>query len=1591
MVHSGKQSSYNKNSRSYEEWLDDLDREISNRGTNSKWKALDKIDFKAIPDTSFTRDRTGAGSIEYFSADEPGISYPNGYYVQHPMPGNDVILYNPNDNDEQDIRLDALHIMPKDATYDALNSLYRDRARDSDVSYNAQQRYNEDVQRYGQDNIDSYEQYFNNEADGLLRNMFIEGSPEYIEGKHYYPDKQQLREWNKDLLPYIDRIQTYLETGERPKDILPEVTIIGKNKRFDEGGPEDTNREYKSANSWSTVNVGKALAPILEPISRTIMDSGETWALFSKDKNFTITNDDTSTAKSTYLMPRSAQRAVFLDRGYEPRPKDYGLVKKAVGNKNIPVYQRRPDDASREDVVPIGNLEAWGSLDDQYDGWYGKHEAVLEVPAAYPTAFYISTDGKKIYQKGWDLNDYGDSANDWYDSDLKKNAAKALDLIGSPTVVTTGISEVGNFSDFYNQEPGLVEEMLQSKGLKPLQIGYDKNKIKDNPYYSGEYIPALPDVTIKGKRKNKKEDGGDITYVDTVRMDSNGNIADDKGNVIGDSVILPEFEVTGVNPKNQFVQPNDNLWIDNGRVKNPELLERGLQGAKSHAEWEREHPALAKWSYATAAAPFVVASAPLVTVAGDALAATSVGNAITSGLGTMGSYITTPTLLGAPAYAWGDAALTSAFAAHGMHDMSENGVTPENLLEVAPLAQLAPALKKGTYNTLKLIKDGYDKAHIGDYYIKPQYNDYSYIRQVGDDAVEDIFRTNQMRSTLAIEREQRPWDELGVLLGHEPKELSYMIPDGKGSMTIPFKYRLNTRKVFEDQMFNTGRPFYGDIRTNYIVTKPHTLTDKKSLTDKGLEWIESYHKNHTGVAKKQAIAKGIDPNTAPGRIVVPLWNGDKNIIPVDALGEFDLYKPVKIGNINMPFYRKYSYGAKQNNFTSLKDQRPLVPNDPTVRLYRATGTSGIYDPSPDGGAEFSGQWFTINPNKPQRYASRTVWKAKRAKTENPIELQYVDIPQSQLDRYKAENILKGRTDIEFEPTEDFLIPLEYPRGRVPLEGYTGDYLKDARMELPKELPDITSPIPSKYMQELEELVPRYNKFAEYYQYPQVPEGTSLGEAEQIIKNGLDRHNTFYRGLHMPSEEETAAIRNIIGKNATDREVLEYLAKVGSRDPYNTYLSLDDRAGQYARNADIAILKRKYKLGDSPSTWIEDADFVYDTTPATGVVKKGSVNYPWASKSMIEKAPPGEVRMHPDDFTFEGWLPVKEWEYGKYVPAEEFKGSNNLYFNEAAGHHKPSFAKANDIIYGDDRLMSTIGSDDIMYTVGEDTNPYKNNGPVKSGIPEFIQRYFNGRKISGYPESFDTDGSYAQTVKTGLPEAVKEDLIHNTVGRNVEQFEQYLREIHPEKSEADIERIMGQYKNYANKLMDDVKVGEYTQADYTAAGNNGGGFYDDARNFISVNTEFEYPVEYIMKHEGRHLLDRRMPSLTPSQEQIIAEAYDRDFLRIPETEYAGTLKDYQHMAMERVTTNRDAREMLLNRALGENRSVDVDIETQNKIIDEVSDDAIFSAVKDANGYGKRYIQLLKDTGRLTHEKADQFRNAMKKLGIIAIPTTIGVSK
>jgi hypothetical protein len=106
-----------------------------------------------------------------------------------------------------------------------------------------------------------------------------------------------------------------------------------------------------------------------------------------------------------------------------------------------------------------------------------------------------------------------------------------------------------------------------------------------------------------------------------------------------------------------------------------------------------------------------------------------------------------------------------------------------------------------------------------------------------------------------------------------------------------------------------------------------------------------------------------------------------------------------------------------------KDYGTQFPED-MVRLYRASGTSGNFKPSLDGTAKYSGMWFTDNPRKVNRYASSTFKTAKRNGVDNPIVLEYIDIPKSQLDQFRAKNIIK-RNDVEFEPTEDFLIPIDH--------------------------------------------------------------------------------------------------------------------------------------------------------------------------------------------------------------------------------------------------------------------------------------------------------------------------------------------------------------------------------------------------------------------------------------------------------------------------------------------------------------------------------------------------------------------------------------
>jgi hypothetical protein len=121
---------------------------------------------------------------------------------------------------------------------------------------------------------------------------------------------------------------------------------------------------------------------------------------------------------------------VFLKRGYiEGQHGDYGLVKRAVGDRILPVYQRKKDAIDRKNLTPIGNID---------NIWLSGKDSELEHAGNYPTTIYRGNDGK-FYQKAWDLNDYGDAtgrAGVKYGD--RQFLANMLDKIGSPTVVTTG-------------------------------------------------------------------------------------------------------------------------------------------------------------------------------------------------------------------------------------------------------------------------------------------------------------------------------------------------------------------------------------------------------------------------------------------------------------------------------------------------------------------------------------------------------------------------------------------------------------------------------------------------------------------------------------------------------------------------------------------------------------------------------------------------------------------------------------------------------------------------------------------------------------------------------------------------------------------------------------------------------------------------------------------------------------------------------------------------------------------------------------------------------------------------------------------------
>lgn len=304
--------------------------------------------------------------------------------------------------------------------------------------------------------------------------------------------------------------------------------------------------------------------------------------------------------------------------------------------------------------------------------------------------------------------------------------------------------------------------------------------------------------------------------------------------------------------------------------------------------------------------------------------------------------------------------------------------------------------------------------------------------------------------------------------------------------------------------------------------------------------------------------------------------------------------------------------------------------------------------------------------------------------------------------------------------------------------------------------------------------------------------------------------------------------------------------------------------------------------------------------------------------------------------------------------------------------------------------------------------------------DLLTKHLYERKIHGYPSSYTdamefvnrefvpVEKKWADDVSIGLPKYVQDAIMHDVVDRNIAEF----------IGEGLSAEEAAEYANAAKKQLGSVRVGKYSKRDYEKAGwGNFGGFYDPNRNFISINDAGN--PRRVYTHEGRHLLDNkiddeilslsdvsvfgkdfdsdkallRMQRARQKQEMTLRDAYDSDFESIPNSKFAEGLEDYKSMNREAITTNLDSRTYAYEN-FADARSLDSgvrieDLPTaeQNAFIDGLTDEQIFEAVEGANGYGRRYIAVLRDKGKLTPEKAQQFRESMKHVGAYAVPTTI----
>lgn len=292
--------------------------------------------------------------------------------------------------------------------------------------------------------------------------------------------------WNdlsmKDRASYI---KLGIENGITDLD-----TIRGIYNKFVIGGPIEKNND----------NVSDDIAAAL---SASIMQSLRILGANRKEgpttsENVEINNGlihPSGIAQDTYLLPRSVQERIFRKRGYTlDKGKDrYGTIanREDLDKRDIPVYVKG---LVAENLTPISDAVSINGYDYpdskiNYLGWKGKKEDQLIHAGTYTSRYYVDPKTHQVYQRGWDLNDYGGTVGLLADYGRNKYG-DILDKIGSPVVMSSPYSPIGmDLTKAINDIPEIRKYI-------------ERNHYIQNPIISGHNSFYQP----------LRDDNGDIIY-----------------------------------------------------------------------------------------------------------------------------------------------------------------------------------------------------------------------------------------------------------------------------------------------------------------------------------------------------------------------------------------------------------------------------------------------------------------------------------------------------------------------------------------------------------------------------------------------------------------------------------------------------------------------------------------------------------------------------------------------------------------------------------------------------------------------------------------------------------------------------------------------------------------------------------------------------------------------------------------------------------------------------------------------------------------------------------------------------------------------